>query len=151
MARPYLIGIGVLLALLVIFAGSPLGNRFYMNLRPADEMLRGWEDYRATAFERASQAREPVLVEIYASWCPVCLAQQEALNTLIAQGKLPELRAFRVDYERDKDFLAQHNVRSTGTMILFLDGQEAGRALGLVTAPAIEAFLDRHMDNEAAS
>lgn len=117
------------------------GNLIYMNLRPSDPILPGWEEYSTPRFEELMARGEPMLVEVYASWCPTCLLQHRALDTLHAEGRGPNVRAIRVDFERDLDFVQKYNFRYTGTMVLFNHGREAARATGLITADKIEEFL----------
>ncbi|WP_201152776.1 thioredoxin family protein [Rhodothalassium salexigens] len=139
-----------LLAALAILALSPAGDRFYLAVRPADTMPSGWQDYRALAFERAQSRGEPVLVEVYASWCPICRAQHDAFEALSTAGAVPPMRAFRVNYDRDKDFLHQFGVAKTGTLLLFHKGAEVARATSLTSPEAIDRFLERHLSNENA-
>ncbi|MBB4210711.1 thioredoxin [Rhodothalassium salexigens DSM 2132] len=139
-----------LLAALAILALSPVGDRLYLAVRPADTMPSGWQDYRALAFERAQSRGEPVLVEVYASWCPICRVQNDAFEALSAAGGTPQLRAFRVSYDRDKDFLQQFGVAKTGTLLLFHNGEEVARAANLTSPDAIDRFLDRHLPTENA-
>ncbi len=117
------------------------GNLIYMNLRPSDPILPGWEEYSTTRFEELMQRGEPVLVEVYASWCPTCLLQHRALETLHNEGRGPSVRAIRVDFERDTDFVQKYAFRYTGTMVLYNQGREVAREAGLVTPEKIEAFL----------
>lgn len=117
------------------------GNLIYMNLRPADDILPGWEEYSAPRFEDLMARGEPVLVEIYASWCPTCLLQHRALDTLHAEGRGPKIRAVRVDFDRDADFIQKYDFHYTGTMVLYNKGRESARQSGLVTPDKIEMFL----------
>lgn len=117
------------------------GNLIYMNLRPSDPILPGWEEYSTARFETLMRRGEPMLVEVYASWCPTCLLQHKALETLHEQGRGPKVRAIRVDFERDADFIQAFGFRHTGTMVLFKNGQEVTRRAGLVTPEKIELFL----------
>ncbi|MBO6503278.1 MAG: thioredoxin family protein [Kordiimonadaceae bacterium] len=117
------------------------GNLIYMNLRPADPILPGWEEYSTPRFEELMKRGEPLLVEVYASWCPTCLLQHEALETLHKEGRGPQIRAIRVDFDRDGDFREAFGFNHTGTMVLFNDGREAARQSGLITPDKIQAFL----------
>ena len=117
------------------------GNLIYMNLRPSDPILPGWEEYSTPRFEELMSRGEPLLVEVYASWCPTCLLQHKALETLHEEGRGPKIRAIRVDFDRDEDFRRAFGFNHTGTMVLFNQGRETARQSGLVTPDKIEAFL----------
>lgn len=120
------------------------GNLIYMNLRPADPILPGWENYSAESFNARLEAGEPMLVEVYASWCPTCLLQHRALETLHTEGRGPKIRAIRVDFDQDTDFTARYGFNHTGTMVLFNEGREVVRVTGLVTPEKIQNFLARY-------
>lgn len=117
------------------------GNLLYMNIRPSDPILPGWEEYNADRFDTLINRGEPLLVEIYASWCPTCLAQHKAFEKLIEQGRQPNIRAVRVDFDRDVNFRNANNLNYTGVLIFYRDGKEITRAAGLTSADKIEAFL----------
>jgi len=117
------------------------GNLAYMNLRPADPVLPGWEDYSPSRFEALMARDEPVLVEIYASWCPTCLLQHRAFEDLQDQGNAPQIRAIRVDFDRDESFIKAHGFTGTGTLVVFRNGRRIAQASGLVTPEKIHAFI----------
>lgn len=117
------------------------GNLIYMNLRPSDPILPGWEEYSQPRFEELLMRGEPLFVEVYASWCPTCLLQHKAFETLVEEGRAPKIRAIRVDYERDADFIQKYNIHGTGLLIIFDDGKDVSRAAGLVTADKVLGFL----------
>lgn len=127
---------------LIILALS--ANLIYMNLRSADPILDGWEEYEITRFSELMKRDEPVLVEVYASWCPTCLLQHEAFETLHEEGRAPAIRAIRVDYDRDIEFLKKHRLPGTGMLIIFRNGREISRASGLVTPDKIRTFVDQN-------
>jgi thiol-disulfide isomerase/thioredoxin len=117
-------------------------NLIYMNLRSSDPILPGWEEYEPARFAELMARDEPVLVEIYASWCPTCLLQHRALENMYEEGRGPNIRAIRVDFDRDIAFREKHGFRATGMMIIFQGGKIVRRAAGLITGDKIAAFLD---------
>lgn len=138
------IALTVLTAILLLSA-SPLGALVYRNLRSSDDMLVGWQDYRALTFEAARTSGAPILVEVYASWCPVCMAQHRAFQHLQEEGDVPAMSVFRVDYDRDTDFREGYDVAYTGTLIIFKDGKEVARSIGLTEAAELRGFINAHM------
>lgn len=121
------------------------GNLAYMNLRSTDPILPGWEEYSPDRFAELMARDEPVLVEIYASWCPTCLLQHKAFEALQATTDAPQIRSVRVDFDRDTDFIKAHGYSATGLLVIFRRGQVAVEASGLVTADAIERFIAPHL------
>jgi thiol-disulfide isomerase/thioredoxin len=117
------------------------GNRIYMNLRPSDPILPGWEEYDHAKFETRLAAGEPMLVEVYASWCPTCLRQHKAFEELEEAGKAPNVRAIRVDFDRDIEFRKKFNLNYTGTLMVFKGGEYIAEGAGLVTVEKIDDFV----------
>ncbi|SDE35585.1 MULTISPECIES: thioredoxin family protein [Kordiimonas] len=124
-----------------LIALALFGNLIYMNLRDADPILPGWEEYSPARFAELMARDEPVMVEIYASWCPTCLLQHRAFETLQKEGRAPRIRAVRVDFDRDRSFIEEHGYRGTGLIVVFRNGREVERAAGLTSADDIAAFL----------
>lgn len=120
------------------------GNLIYMNLRASDPILPGWEEYNAERFDALMATDEPVMVEIYASWCPTCLLQHRALDTLHQENRPLNMRAIRVDYDRDEAFRKKHGYHYTGIMTIFQNGRERARESGLITADKIEEFVNEY-------
>lgn len=107
-----------------------LANPIWMNLRPPDPLPAGFEAYSADAFRSAQRAGQVVLVDVYASWCPTCKAQQEILSDLLEDPEYASTRAFRVDFDSDREFLRTHGVRSQSTLMLFEGEHEVSRSVG---------------------
>ncbi len=80
---------------------------------------------------------EPLLVNVWATWCPTCKAEHEFLNTLAAQG----IKIVGINY-KDDDFKARQWLQLYGNPYLFNisdpDGM-LGLELGVYGAP--ETFL----------
>lgn len=120
------------------------GNLIYMNLRSADPILPGWEEYDDVKFNARADRGEPALVEIYASWCPTCKAQHEAFERLIEEGRQPPIRAVRVDFDRDEAFRLKYGLTYTGILMIFDGDREIARQSGLTSPDAIAQFLALH-------
>ncbi len=120
------------------------GNLIYMNLRPSDPILAGWEEYNPVRFDELQKRGEPLLVEIYAPWCPTCLLQHRAFEHLVDENKAPAIRAIRVDFDTNEEFRNRYNLHGTGILLLFKDGQMIAREAGLITPDMITGFLKNH-------
>ena len=93
------------------------------------------------AFAAAQDAGKPILVEISASWCPICKAQAPILSRLRSEPRFKELVSFDIDFDSRKDLLKKFNVQKQSTLIVFKGKQEAGRSTGDTNAATIEALL----------
>jgi thioredoxin 1 len=101
------------------------------------------QNYNAKAFAAAQAAGRPILVEIHASWCPTCKAQQPILGELEKQDKFKNLLVFRVDFDSQKDAVKTFGARMQSTLITFKGAEETGRSVGDTNASSIASLLDK--------
>lgn len=107
---------------------AALAAFFALVLIPAARAIE-FQPYEASVVEKAIHAGEPVVVHVYASWCPVCRAQKTALAALVDDKKLDGVKFFRLDYDGQADIVsALHAPRST--LIVFKGGKEVARMTG---------------------
>lgn len=95
----------------------------------------------ADAFAAAQAANRPILVDIWASWCPICAKQQPILDKLAADPAFSALTIFRVDFDAQKDVVRRFGARMQSTMVVFHGTTETGRAVGETNPDAIRALL----------
>jgi thioredoxin 1 len=103
------------------------------------------QPFDAKAFADAQKAGRPILVEIHASWCPTCKAQQPILDELTADPKFKSLAHFVVDFDSQKDLVRRFGVRMQSTLIAFKGDKEEGRSVGDTDRKSIAALLDKSL------
>ncbi len=82
-------------------------------------------------FERSVlQSGVPVLVDFYADWCAPCRMLAPILDRLAAAGQGRVLVA-KVDTDASPEVAGRYGIRSIPTVILFRDGVEAERSVGI--------------------
>jgi thioredoxin 1 len=97
--------------------------------------------FTRTALEAAQKTGEPILVDIFAPWCPTCKAQRVILKDLREQDKFKTLTAFEVDFDTQKDDLRFLKADKQSTLIMYKGDKEVGRVVGETRMDAIEALL----------
>ena len=97
------------------------------------------------AFQKAQASGGPILVDVYASWCPICQAQQPILNELTSQPKFKNLTVFRIDYDNQKEALRRFGVTMQSTLIVFKGANETGRIVGDSRREQLSALLDKSL------
>ncbi|MBB5256022.1 thioredoxin family protein [Rhizobium leguminosarum] len=103
------------------------------NSASAAEFIPGFDDAAARGV--------PVLVHVTAPWCEVCQAQKPVVARLLGTGDFKSMKKFDVDFDSQKSVLRKLKVQSQSTMVLFKDGKEIDRSVGVSDPARIEAFL----------
>ncbi len=99
------------------------------------------QPYTIAAFEAAQTAGKPILVDIYASWCPVCKSQESTLKSLAEDKGYADVVMLRVNYDTQKDVLKILNVKSQSTLLTFKGKTETGRISFKSDPEVIKAFV----------
>ena len=93
------------------------------------------------ALEEAKKAGQPIVVDVAASWCPVCKTQKSILEDLAKTDKFKGFVILRLDFDSQKDELRKLNARSHSTLIVFKGANEVARSIGDTDPAAVEALL----------
>ncbi len=93
-------------------------------------------------FAAAQAAGRPIIVEIHASWCPICAKQKPILSQL-RETEFRDLVAFAIDFDSQKDLVAKFGASKQSTLIVFKGEQEKGRMVGVTDAEAIKALVQK--------
>src|SRR5262245_6652370 len=102
-----------------------------------------WKPFEAAAFAAAQKAGKPILIDVFAVWCPTYRAQNPILVELTREPKNKDLAVFKVDFDTQKDALRALNAQSQSTLIVFNDEAEKGRSVGDTDKASIAAMLDQ--------
>ena len=101
------------------------------------------EKFTGEALEAAQKAGKSIIVDVAASWCPVCKAQGAVLETLAKNEKFKDFVFLKVDFDGQKDDLRKLNARLHSTLIAFKGDKEIERVIGETDPAAIEALLTK--------
>jgi thioredoxin 1 len=102
-----------------------------------------WKDFTAGDFAAAKSAGKPILVDVFAAWCPVCRAQNPILVQLTKEPKYKDLVVFKLDYDTQKADLIALRVQRQSTLIFFKGDKELDRSVGDTSEQSIEGMLDK--------
>ncbi len=80
--------------------------------------------------EKVLKADKPVLVDFWANWCMPC-RMLSPLVSQIAEEKADTLYVGKADVDELSDLASQYRINSIPCLILFKDGKEAGRSVGV--------------------
>ena len=93
---------------------------------------------------KASRQR-PILVDLWAEWCPPCLALAPVLAKVIEHhAGAVALAKVEVDEGDNMKLAGQHQVRGFPTVLLFQDGAVQGRFSSAQSVQFVLDFIARH-------
>jgi thiol-disulfide isomerase/thioredoxin len=89
----------------------------------------------------AAQAKgEPVLVDVFAPWCPTCRAQAPTLAKISTAPEFRKLVILRMDFDHQDQEKKALGVSQQSTLIAFRGYKELARSLGATDPAQIRAI-----------
>ena len=84
------------------------------------------------------KSEKPILIDFWATWCGPCMRQGPIVEELAEEG----YAVGKVDVDQNMALAQQFRVVSIPTLILFKDGTEAKRFIGLTSKEELKSALD---------
>ena len=88
--------------------------------------------------EEVLKSEKPVLVDFWATWCGPCMRQGPIVEELAGEG----YSVGKVDVDQEPALAQKYQVMSIPTLIIFKDGKEAKRLVGLTAKDTLKALMD---------
>lgn len=92
--------------------------------------------------QKVIQSTKPVLVDFWAAWCGPCIALGPTVDAVAAEYA-GRVEVYKVDVEANNDLAVEHNVMQIPLLILFKNGKEVERLLGVSPKETIARILDK--------
>ena len=90
--------------------------------------------------EEVLKAETPVLVDFWATWCGPCRMLAPTVSA-IAEKYAGKVKVCKVDIDENIPLAEKYGIEVIPTLILFKNGEEKARKIGLMTANEIESML----------
>ncbi|MCL1977275.1 MAG: thioredoxin [Candidatus Bathyarchaeota archaeon] len=97
-----------------------------------------------TNFEETIKNNKLVFIDFWATWCGPCRALAPTIAEL-SQEYLGKVLIGKLDVDENPSTAEKFQVFSIPTIILFKNGQEAERLVGLCAKKNITALIEKHL------
>jgi thioredoxin 1 len=89
--------------------------------------------------EKVLRSSVPVLVDFYADWCPPCRALAPVLEQFARETA--DAKVVKVNVDENPDLAARYQISSIPSLLVFRNGQPAGRHTGLASKGKLGQLL----------
>ena len=90
------------------------------------------------------QANEPVLVDLWASWCGPCRMLSPVVSR-IAQEYEGRAKVAKINVDDEPELAAAFKVAGIPLLVVMKDGKEVNRAVGFRDAGSISEMLNKEL------
>jgi thioredoxin-like negative regulator of GroEL len=97
------------------------------------------------AFKAAQADGRPILVDISATWCPICAQQKPIIDGLATRPEFSGLVILHVDFDAQKDVVRAFGAHMQSTLIVFHGAERKGESVGDTDADSIKALLEKSL------
>ena len=93
-----------------------------------------------TFAEEVLKADKPVLADFNADWCGPC----QALKPILAEfaEAHPEIKVVSINIDDEEDLRDDYDIGSIPCLVVFKNGEEASRKVGLISQDAIAELAE---------
>lgn len=92
-------------------------------------------------FQQVVADHDVVLVDFHAEWCGPCKMLAPVVEELAAETAAT---VAKVDIDRNQGLAAEYGVRGVPTLLLFVDGEQVERLVGMQQKPRLRSLIESH-------
>ncbi len=107
------------------------------------------ESFTEARYDELRNGGDVFLIDVYASWCSTCAAQQEILKTYQDNNPDQPLTVLEVDFDDDKKWVRHFRAPRQSTLILYRGDDQLWFSVGETRHDVIADQLDRVLKDDA--
>lgn len=88
--------------------------------------------------EEVLKSEKPVLVDFWATWCGPCMRQAPIVEALAEEG----YAVGKIDVDQEPALAQKYGIMSIPTLVIFKDGKEENRIVGLTNKETLKGLLE---------
>ena len=93
-------------------------------------------------FDKLAAEGKPVVLDISATWCPICKTQKPIIDALLKQPAYKDVTLMTIDFDTERATLKKFKVTMQSTLVAFHGPKELGRSVGDTTPDGIERLIN---------
>lgn len=99
---------------------------------------------QSNEFEDVIKGEKPTIVDFFATWCGPCKMLSPILEK-IEEDSEGKFNVVKVDIDESLDLARKYGIMSVPTMIVFKEGQEQEKMIGLRQKSQIEEAVKKYL------
>ncbi len=99
------------------------------------------QPFSDAAFTAAQAAGKPILISIWAAWCPVCQVQDPILYRLVKTPAFADVVMLEIEFDKQRDLVRRFGARQQSTLIVYHGAAERARSVGETREAALTSLL----------
>ncbi len=75
-------------------------------------------------FDQLQQEGTPVLIDVFATWCPTCKKQQQVIGEYFAENPDSEIKVLVIDYDTQSEWVKHFKAPRQSTLYLYKNNEQ---------------------------
>ena len=88
------------------------------------------------------ESEKPVMVDFWAPWCMPCRMMAPILEEF-SRDNSDKIKVYKLNTDQNQSTATQYNIMSIPSLVIFNNGSEAVRVIGVQPAEVLKAELDK--------